>query len=38
MLAEEKREKSEGIRDTTQAEWKKRNLPLASTSEQASEN
>ncbi|RNB72669.1 hypothetical protein EDM55_05595 [Brevibacillus centrosporus] len=32
-----KREKSEGIRDTAQAEWKKRNLPLASTSEQASE-
>jgi hypothetical protein len=30
---QEKGEKSEGIRGTAQAEWKKRNLPLASTSE-----
>jgi hypothetical protein len=26
-LTQEKREKSEGIRDTAEAEWKKRNLP-----------
>ncbi len=35
-LTQVKREKSEGMRDTAEAEWKERNLPLASTSEQAS--
>ncbi|MDR7318994.1 hypothetical protein [Brevibacillus nitrificans] len=37
-MTQEKREKSEGIRDTAEVEWKKRNLSLASTSEQASES